>query len=144
MTGHQEHPGTGISAKGKETKKVELEGLVRGTGISDVRVVDAFDMKALRRNVRSALNNPEPSVIIVRGACSMRLPTRSNPRAIDNERCNLCGICLRLGCSAIQKEDEQVYIDAALCVGDACTVCQQLCPQQAIAPQSVSATEKKE
>ena len=142
MTGHQEHPGTGISAQGKETSKVELESLVRGIGVSDVKVVDAFNMKALRNSLRSSLNNPELSVIIVRGACSVRVPIRSEPRAIDVERCNLCGICLMLGCWAIQKENERIFIDPALCVGDACTICQQVCPQQAIAPQSKTTVEE--
>lgn len=136
MTGHQEHPGTGISAQGKETQKVELEQLIRGIGVNDVQVVDAFNLKALRDSVRSSLSNPELSVIIVRGACSVHVPKRGEPRAIDMERCNLCGTCLLLGCSAIQREDEQIFIDAALCVGDSCAICQQLCPRQAIEPQS--------
>jgi len=35
MTGHQEHPGTGVSAQGKEMQKVELEQLVRGIGVKE-------------------------------------------------------------------------------------------------------------
>ncbi|MFH1925114.1 MAG: indolepyruvate ferredoxin oxidoreductase subunit alpha [Chloroflexota bacterium] len=135
MTGHQEHPGTGISAQGKETGKVELEQLVRGIGVKDVRVVDAFDMKTLRSSVRTAIEKPELSVIIVRGACSVRLPKRGEPRAIDMDICNLCGACLLLGCSAIQKTDEQIHIEPSLCVGDTCAVCQQICPKQAIVTQ---------
>ena len=136
MTGHQDHPGTGVSAQGKETRAVELEHLARGIGVSDVKVVDAFNMKALRANVRSSLDSPELSVIIVRGACSVRAPGGTSARAIDNEKCNQCGTCLLIGCPAIQSDGGQVYIDAALCVGDACTICQQLCPKQAIKPQS--------
>lgn len=135
MTGHQDHPGTGVSAKGKKTRAVELENLARGIGVKDVRVVDAFDVKALRAAVRSSLDSPELSVIIVRGACSVRVP-RSEPRAIDAEKCNNCGICLLLGCPAIQAEDGSIYIDTTLCVGSACTVCQQICPQRAIDIQS--------
>ena len=136
MTGHQEHPGTGVSAQGKEMQKVELEPLVRGIGVKDVKVVDAFNMKGLRSSVRGALDNPELSVIIVRGACAVRVPKRGEPRVVDMEKCNLCGTCLLLGCSAIQKTGEQLYIEPSLCVGDSCTVCQQLCPKQAIGPQS--------
>ena len=69
MTGHQDHPGTGVSAQGRKTQKVELESLVRGIGVKDVKVVDAFDLKALRESVKSSLDSPELSVIIVRGAC---------------------------------------------------------------------------
>jgi len=143
MTGHQEHPGTGVSAQGKDARKVELESLVRGIGVSDVKVVDAFNMKALRNIVKSSLDSPELSVIIVRGACTVYVK-RSEPRAVDAERCNMCGVCLLLGCPAIQKENERVYIDPAMCVGDACTICQQVCPKRAIAPQSgIIAEESK-
>jgi len=144
MTGHQEHPGTGISAQGKEAGKVELEQLIRGIGVKDVSVVDAFDMKELRSSVRSALEKPELSVIIVRGDCAVRVPKRGEPRAIDIDSCNLCGVCLLLGCSAIQRTDEQLHIEPSLCVGDTCAVCQQICPRQAIGPQSmipIKATE---
>jgi len=144
MTGHQDHPGTGISAQGKETKAVELEQLVRGMGISDVKVVDAFNIKDIRTAVRNSLDSSELSVIIVRGACSVRLPRSSEPRVIDTEKCNGCGICLMLGCPAIQSEDGQVYIDTTLCVGNACTICQQLCPRQAIVPKSKSKAAKSQ
>ena len=136
MTGHQDHPGTGISAQGKETKAVELEHLVHGIGVSDVKVIDAFNVRGLRAAVRSSLGSPELSVIIVHGACPVHVPRRSEPRAVDTEKCNQCGICLLTGCPAIRSENEQVYIDTALCVGDACTICQQICPRQAIGPQS--------
>jgi len=143
MTGRQDHPGTGVSAQGKGTKAVELEHLVRGIGVRDVKVVDAFDIKALRASVRSSLDNPELSVIIVRGACSVGVPY-SEPRAIDAEKCDNCNVCLLIGCPAIQSENEQIQIDTALCVGDACTICQQLCPRQAIGPQSeIMAEESK-
>ncbi|MFC1913704.1 indolepyruvate ferredoxin oxidoreductase subunit alpha [Chloroflexota bacterium] len=136
MTGHQDHPGTGISAQGKETTAVGLEQLARGIGASDVKVVDAFKMKALRAAIRGSLDSPELSVIIVRGACSVRAPKGTSARAIETEKCNQCGTCLLIGCPAIQSENGQVYIDAALCVGDACTICQQLCPRQAIKSQA--------
>jgi len=144
MTGHQDHPGTGISAQGKETKAVALEHLVRGIGISNVKVIDAFNVRGLRAAVRSSLNSPELSVVIVRGACPMHVPRRSEPRVINPKKCNQCGICLLVGCPAIQSENGQVYIDTALCVGNACTICQQICPWQAISPQSkIMAKESK-
>jgi len=136
MTGHQHHPGTGVSAKGKETRAVELEPLVRGMGVNDVRVVDAFKVKDIRAALRSSLDSPELSVVIVRGDCSVRISQRSGPRAVDSDRCNQCGVCLQLGCPAIQSEEGRVYIETALCAGDICTICQQICPQKAISPQS--------
>ncbi len=136
MTGHQDHPGTGITAQGKKTSIIELERLVRGIGVNDVQVVDAFDLKALRTRVRASLNNPELSVIIVRGDCPDLAAVPPTPLIIDTEKCDQCNICLRLGCPAIQLDDGQVYIEATLCVGDSCYLCLQLCPRQAIIFQS--------
>ena len=135
MTGHQHHPGSGISAQGRETEAVQLERLVRGVGVSDVQVINAFDIKALRAALRSSLDSPELSVIIVRGSCAVRIPRCSEPRVIDTEKCNQCELCLRIGCPAIQRGDGQISIDPAVCVGDACAICQQVCPQRAITPQ---------
>jgi len=132
MTGHQEHPGTGITAQGQETTAVDLAQVARGIGVKDIKVVDAFDIKALRAIVKSSLDSLELSVIIVRGACAVRLPRRFNPRTINSDLCNMCGLCLLIGCPAIRKENERVYIDASLCVGDACGICQQVCPRKAI------------
>jgi indolepyruvate ferredoxin oxidoreductase alpha subunit len=132
MTGHQEHPGTGISAQGKETQAVDIERLVRGIGVRDVKVIDAFDLKALAAGLKDSLDRLEVSVIIARGPCAMRARTRANPRAIDHNRCSECELCLRLGCPAIQRQKGQLQIEKTLCIGDACTLCEQLCPQQAI------------
>ena len=86
--------------------------------------------------MKDSLNSPELSVIIVHGTCAVRLPQRAEPRAVDTAKCNGCGICLLLGCPAIQSRDGQVYIDTALCAGSACTICQQVCSRQAIVPES--------
>jgi indolepyruvate ferredoxin oxidoreductase alpha subunit len=132
MTGHQEHPGTGISAQGQETCAVDIESLCRGIGVKDIKVVNAFDLKALRAGVRDSLDRPEVSVIIVRGSCAMQVRKRENPRQVDIEKCNQCDACLRLGCPAIQSASGQVFIEPTLCAGDICTICEQLCPQKAI------------
>jgi indolepyruvate ferredoxin oxidoreductase alpha subunit len=132
MTGHQEHPGTGVSAQGKETFAVDIESLCRGIGVKDVKVINAFDMKALRAGVRDSLNRPEVSVIIVRGACAMQVRKRANPRKVNVELCTQCGTCLKLGCPAIQSVDGQVFIEPTLCAGDICTICEQICPKKAI------------
>jgi indolepyruvate ferredoxin oxidoreductase alpha subunit len=132
MTGHQDHPGTGVSAQGDQTVKVELGDLVRGSGVKDVRIVNAFDLKAIRASVESALDADHLSVIIVRGDCSVRIKTRSGARAVDVEKCNDCGMCLLLGCPAIQQDGDKVHINSALCAGDICAICEQVCARSAI------------
>jgi indolepyruvate ferredoxin oxidoreductase alpha subunit len=143
MTGHQHHPGTGVSVQGEVTMPVDIEKLVKGIGVSDVKVVDAFDIKALRAAMRSSLDTPDLSVVIVRGTCAVLQKKRTRPRTIDVALCDNCGTCIKIGCTAIQKLDDQVSIDAMLCVGDACTVCQQLCPKKAIGPVSTASGESK-
>jgi len=44
MTGHQGHPGTGISARRTKATAVKLEKLVEGLGVKNVNVVNAFDL----------------------------------------------------------------------------------------------------
>jgi len=132
MTGHQEHPGTGISAQGQEKTAIDLESLARGIGVKDIKVINAFDIKALRDGVKDSLNREEVSVVIVRGACAVRVRKRANPRVVDTDTCTQCGVCLGLGCPAIQNRDGQVFIEPTLCAGDICTICEQLCPQNAI------------
>ncbi|MCX7912867.1 MAG: indolepyruvate ferredoxin oxidoreductase subunit alpha, partial [Dehalococcoidales bacterium] len=114
------------------TYAVDLERLCRGIGVKDVKVINAFDIRALREGLRDSLERPEVSVIIVRGACAVQVRRRENIRRIDAERCDRCGVCLRLGCPAIQREGERILIEPTLCAGDICTICEQVCPHGAI------------
>ena len=132
MTGHQEHPGTGVSAQGKETQAVDIESLCRGIGVKDLKVINAFDLKALRAGLRDSIDREELSVVIVRGACAMQVRKREHPRKVDTEKCTQCDVCLKLGCPAIQTVDGKVYIEPTLCAGDICALCEQLCPVKAI------------
>ena len=132
MTGHQEHPGTGISAQGVQTTAIDIESLCKGIGVKDLKVINAFDVKALRDAMQDATSNPTLSVVIVRGACAMQVKKRANPRKVDVEKCVNCGYCFRIGCGAIQNKDGKAFIEPTLCAGDACGICEQLCPQKVI------------
>ncbi len=132
MTGHQGHPGTGVSASGKMLQAVDIEFLVRGCGVRDVVVVDAFDVKELRKSVKSALGSEQLSVIIVRGQCPTHTRRGSASLKIDRRICDDCGVCLLLGCPAIQRQGSQIFIDENFCVGKECGLCLQLCPPKAI------------
>ena len=132
MTGHQNHPGTGISAKGTKAQAVELEALVRGVGVDDVNVVNAFDLAAINITISRCVATDTPSVVIVRGSCPLHARTSGTPFKIDSEKCNSCYICLRIGCPAISVSDDEASIDATLCLGSSCSICAQVCPQEAI------------
>jgi indolepyruvate ferredoxin oxidoreductase alpha subunit len=133
MTGHQDHPGTGISAKGAKTRAVSLEMLVQGIGVNDVNVVSAFELAAIESTISRCVESDEPSVIIVRGDCPLRIRTSGTPFEVDREKCDSCYACLRIGCPAISVSEDKGFIDASLCVGSGCSICSQACPQKAIA-----------
>lgn len=132
MTGHQEHPGTGISAQGIQTTAIDIESLCKGIGVKDLKTVNAFDLKAVRNAMRDAINSPALSVVIVRGACAAQIKKYANVRKVDADKCVNCGYCFRLGCPAIQSVNGKAYIEPTLCAGDSCTYCEQLCAQKAI------------
>ncbi len=132
MTGHQAHPGTGISAKGTKVQAVKLEALARGIGVDDVNVVNAFDLAAIESTISRCVETDAPSVIIVRGPCPLLTRASGIPFAVDSEKCDSCYACLRIGCPAISVSNDKAWIDAGLCVGSGCAICAQVCPQEAI------------
>ncbi len=132
MTGHQGHPGTGISARGERARRVVIEDLCRGVGVRDVNVIDAFDLPVIEATIRRCVETDEPSVIVVRGDCPLRVREKGKPLVVHLEECDRCFNCLRVGCPAISRDDDDVKIDPLLCMGDRCSLCLQACHCQAI------------
>ncbi len=132
MTGHQGHPGTGISARGTEARKVVIEDLVRGVGVNDVNVISAFDLPLIEATIKRCVETAEPSVIIARGPCPLRDKIRGKAVTIDLSSCDSCYNCLRIGCPAISRDGEDVVVDSTRCIGDRCSLCVQVCHRQAI------------
>ena len=130
MTGHQGHPGTGVSARGDKVPKVELESLARGMGIEDVNVVSAFDIAALESTIKRSIEKDEPSVVIARGNCPLAVRAKAVPYEVDADLCAGCFDCMDLGCPALLIADDVVRIDVEACGG--CGVCAQICLQEAI------------
>ena len=60
---------------------------------------------------------------------------------MDADRCNGCGECYKVGCIAVENESFEdrtvARINHDLCVG--CTLCVQVCPENAIAPMPITA-----
>ncbi|GLI53826.1 thiamine pyrophosphate-dependent enzyme [Thermodesulfovibrio yellowstonii] len=69
MTGHQPTPAVGITAKGEETKKIDLVELCKACGADSVEVVDPYDKKSTFEAIKKGLNEPGVNVVIARRAC---------------------------------------------------------------------------
>jgi indolepyruvate ferredoxin oxidoreductase alpha subunit len=129
MTGHQQHPATGLTLKQEKTKVLDIEKLCRVCGSDSVRVVDSYDLPSVEKAVKEETAADGVSVIIAKRPCALLFKTY--PPALTIENCKKCGMCLKLGCPAIEKQqDGSAKINPSLCVG--CGLCQKVCKFDAI------------
>lgn len=138
MTGGQEHPATGHTLMGEETKAVDFVQLCHALGVDSVRTVDPYDYDATLEAIEEETKRPGPSVVITSRPCVL-MPQRimDSPYEVLLDVCNGCSACFRIGCPAIypspQKTDKghpKAEIDPTLCTG--CTLCAQVCRPEAI------------
>lgn len=142
MTGHQENPGTGFTAKGEETTLISIEQVVKAVGIKHVYVINPNDLEQVDKVLDICLELEEPSVIITRWPCVLKKFSEADKEEFDSlfqtkncvneEKCIGCKLCLKAGCPAMSydKNTKKVTIHKAQCVG--CDVCTQICPKNAI------------
>ncbi|MDR2893525.1 MAG: indolepyruvate ferredoxin oxidoreductase subunit alpha [Deltaproteobacteria bacterium] len=142
MTGHQENPGSGFTAKGDPAVIADMEMMVKACGIKHIRTINPNDLKAVKEAMDWALALDEPSVIITRWPCVLKKFSEADKQEfgalftskdhVDHEVCIGCKMCLKSGCPAISVDTKakKANIDANQCVG--CDVCAQICPKKAI------------
>lgn len=131
MTGHQQNPAMGKTIRNEDTAQTDLLKLCEAIGITDVTVVDPFDMKALRTAIKEATERDNPSVIIAQRPCALlKYVNYGAVASIDKNKCVECGACLKLGCPAISKNNGKIVIDGSQCVG--CGLCFGMCTKNAI------------
>lgn len=138
MTGHQPHPGTGVTGMHGSTERILIEKVAEGCGVKYVKVVDPFKIKEAAAVLKEALQESGPSVVVFRAPCVL-LASREKRRMGANvvpfrtvaDKCTDCMACVRLlGCPALVVEDRKVRIDEILCA--ACGLCASVCPYNAI------------
>lgn len=142
MTGHQNNPGTGYTAKEEETTIIKIEDLVRAIGVKHVYVINPNNLQEVDDTLDKCLALDEPSVIITRWPCVLKkfskedkaefLDLYNTKNKVDHEKCVGYKLCLKAGCPAMSYDGEtkKVSINRAQCVG--CDVCTQVCPKDAI------------
>jgi len=131
MTGHQPHPGTGVTATGEPTVQISLEALARALGAGLVETVDPYDLEGTIEGFQRAKDYPGLSVVIARQPCVIKARrSGAQSRAFQvSDECQGCRICVDFGCPAIEFDGQVARINN-LCTG--CGVCAQICPSSAI------------
>ena len=128
MTGHQPHPGMGITMMGKRTEPVDIAKVLEGIGVTSVRTVDPLDYQASVDAVSAAVEESGVRALIFKSPCiAITKPTAVV--TVDETACVGCMQCInQLGCPAIVVRNEKAFIDKSLCTG--CGLCTQICPKQ--------------
>ncbi|MBO7515654.1 MAG: indolepyruvate ferredoxin oxidoreductase subunit alpha [Lachnospiraceae bacterium] len=129
MTGHQPHPGTGITMMGDVVAAISIENVLRGMGLQTVLMVDPLDQEAAVAAVKQCAGMKGVKAIIFKSPCiALNKPTA---QARVNEACIGCGKCIReIGCPALTFQAGRAVIDPGLCTG--CGLCASVCPVHAI------------
>jgi len=127
MTGHQDHPGTGVTLMGEKTRALSIEDIGRACGIEMVFTISPYDLSTVKETLSQCLESGEPSLIVSRAPCPLKERRRVGEiREISHEKCKGCELCLKLACPAIEMDKDKPKINKILCGG--CGLCEQICP----------------
>lgn len=145
MTGHQPHPGSGVTATGKEAPVTKPESITEALDI-ETRIEDPFDVDEATETAYELLQKEGVKTLILRHSCELKASREREKEIIiniDDEKCigDECG-CARFlsrefNCPGIvwDAEKESCVIDKATCTG--CGLCVDICPGGAIEMEEV-------
>ena len=130
MTGHQPHPGTGVTMMGVDSQPVSIPAVLKGLGVKHIQVVDPLELDQAIEAVKRAASEEEVSAIVFKSPC-IAIAASGKRRQVDRDVCTGCRLCIKeLGCPALVKDGDKVGIDRNLCYG--CGLCEKVCPFHAI------------
>ena len=131
MTGHQPHPGVDQAVFEGKPGRIEIEPLVRASGVNEVRRIKALNQKALSRAIEELKKASGVRVLIAEDPCPLfarkvlgQKRTKKARVAVSDQAALEC--VHTLACPAFYLEGEEVHINPVHCAG--CMVCVQLCP----------------
>lgn len=128
MTGHQPHPGTGVTMMGDVAQKISIQKILEAIGVS-VTVADPLDLKSAISAVKDAAEQKGVRAIIFKSPCIA--VTKPSGGYTVTDSCIGCKKCIKeLGCPAVVLNSGKVEIEPSLCFG--CGVCAKVCPVSAI------------
>lgn len=130
MTGHQPHPGTGVTMMGDVAAKISIENILRGIGLTWIETVDPLDLDKAVDAVKRSAGEKGVRAIIFKSPC-IAVSKPGTLYEVKQDACTKCKVCItQLGCPAIAVNDGVVVIEPSLCYG--CGLCSQVCPSGAI------------
>ena len=130
MTGHQPHPGMGVTMMNEVSEKVSIEAVLKAIGLTSVRTVDPLDHKTAVETVKLASEEEGVKAIIFKSPC-IAIVKPDKALKVDAEECIGCKRCItELGCPALSFKDGKAVVDDSLCTG--CGLCSQICPKGCI------------
>jgi indolepyruvate ferredoxin oxidoreductase alpha subunit len=141
MTGMQPAITQGLRVDGRKGNAIALETIVKGCGVTYLKVVDPYDVKNTIDEIKAAHEwalSPGGgiAVIIARHPCVIGLRDQALTETFEvivTDECDDCGLChLRFECPAMKRDPEKKknWIDPVLCSG--CGVCLHICPKDAV------------
>lgn len=139
MTGGQDHPGTGKTLRGDATHRIDYVEVCKALGVKWVKTADSYDMAAMHKALREAIEFKGVAVVISDRPCVIDpVKIRGEAMAVESKSCTACQSCMNVGCPSISWTEEwfdgrhKVQIDVNTCVG--CSLCAQICPSDSIQP----------
>ena len=130
MTGHQPHPGMGVTMMGERVEPVDIAKVLEGIGVKSIRTVDPQNLAQSVGAVESAMEEKGVRAIIFKSPC-IALIKPEEPKRVDAETCIGCMQCINeIGCPGLITKNAKATIDTSLCTG--CGLCTQICPVDAI------------
>ena len=142
MTGHQPHPGTGVTMMGQAVDKISIPKILEAVGVKPIIEVNPFNLEEAVDAVKKASEAPGVSAVIFKSPCisvASKLGYKfPGTKKVDSAKCIGCQKCIKeLGCPALSISTQTnangkqiVNIDSSLCTG--CSLCSQVCPVKAI------------
>ncbi len=135
MTGGQPNPSSGNFNK-EDDMRVNIKKMLSSIGFDNVREVDQFNYKEVKKVIGEEVKKKGISIIIATRPCALRFKIKEKNFYVDPKICIACRTCVRTNCPPIRMKEYQgidklkSFIDPDMCVG--CSVCSQVCPVGAI------------
>ena len=135
MTGHQSTPSWSVTESGRRASPISIINLVKALNISNVSIVDPYNVDKLKEEIKRLLNIEGVKVIIASRECALmakRLGKLKSYCEVIDSKCVGCGSCvMNTGCPAIfLGNDGKAHIDTTSCTG--CGLCMRYCRFNAI------------